>query len=107
VEQVLDRSLALHPDYANTLKWKAIVAALQGDTIRTRPCLETSPRPLDRGMGRDGYLTGRRSLVGGFRDRSIGASMSTNGRQLPARSRRRLTCRESLRWLVSGLSAAG
>jgi adenylate cyclase len=30
-EEALDRSLALHPDYANTLKWKAIVAALQGD----------------------------------------------------------------------------
>jgi TolB-like protein len=30
-EEALDRSLALHPDYANTLKWKAIVAALRGD----------------------------------------------------------------------------
>jgi TolB-like protein/Tfp pilus assembly protein PilF len=26
-EEALDRALALHPDYANTLKWKAIVAA--------------------------------------------------------------------------------
>jgi TolB-like protein/predicted Zn-dependent protease len=30
-EETLDRALALHPDYANTLKWKAIVSAQRGD----------------------------------------------------------------------------
>jgi TolB-like protein/Flp pilus assembly protein TadD len=31
-EVVLDRALALHPDYHNALKWKAIVAAHNGNT---------------------------------------------------------------------------
>jgi TolB-like protein/lipoprotein NlpI len=30
-EEALDRALALHPDYANTLKWKAIVAGQRGN----------------------------------------------------------------------------